>query len=251
MDKYIIPNLRNACRILKWMREHPAGHTLQDISENLKIPRTTTLRILKTLQAEHLIREENRNYNLGASLISLGMGARAGIEIRNIALPHLKHLTDQSGETCHLAIPMEGRSMIIEVNLSAHPLRATSRAGAIVDLNCSATGKVFMAYVYFDRLKDLVPREGFVKKTPNTLTTFEELEKEAILIRKQGYSIDEEEFFTGVRCMAVPVSDSENQVVAAVGMTASVQRFPRSKIRKICRLLQEASLSIAQELGSK
>jgi len=249
-EKYIIPNLRNACRLLKWMGNQKPGTTIKEMSETLSIPRTTTLRIVETLKSEDIIRENNRKLFLGPNLISLGLAARSEIKIRTVAVPYLQELTRRTGETSHLAIPVENRSMIVEVSLSQHPLRATSRAGTLVDMHCSATGKIFMAYLYRDNLNRLVPPKGFPARTPNTITTLKELEAEAEKILKRGYCTDKEEYYEGVRCLAVPVFGTEQQVIGAVGITASKQRFPKNRNNTIYEAILETTQSIAYEMGN-
>lgn len=250
MERYVIPNLRNACRVLSYLGEHTGGASLQVISQELAIPRTTAFRILKTLQLESIVREENRRFLLGSKLIPLGNAAAAGLEIRKVAAPLLRALTEETGETCHLAMPSECRSLILEVSLSPHPLRVTSRPGTIVDLHCSATGKLFMAHLYRERLPELVASGQFVRRTPHTLVTLEQLEAEVERILVRGYSTDDEEYHEGVRCLAVPVFDATQTVVAAVGITASRQRFRKAKTEAFYEATGRMVDALSRALGT-
>ena len=56
-ERYVIPNLRNACRILKLLGRSPDGLKGADIGRTLAIPVTTTLRIMTTLHLEGLVRK--------------------------------------------------------------------------------------------------------------------------------------------------------------------------------------------------
>ena len=47
-----------------------------------------------------------------------------------------------------------------------------------------------------------------------------EIRREVELTRKRGYSLDDEEFNLGVRCLAAPVYSSDGLMVAAIGITA-------------------------------
>lgn len=48
-ERYVIPNLRNACRILKFLSGSTDGSKFADIGRALDIPVTTTLRIMAAL----------------------------------------------------------------------------------------------------------------------------------------------------------------------------------------------------------
>lgn len=248
-ERYVIPNLRNACRILKRLGQHPDGLKAAELARELGIPVTTTLRIMTTLQLEGLARKNEGRYELGPVLIQLGTAALAGAEVRELALPVLQRLTATTAETSHLAIPCDDRSLIVAVQDSPHPLRASSRPGYLAELHCSSTGKIFLAFLHADRLAEVLPADSLIARTPHTLTSLAKLRKEAELTRTRGYSLDNEEYHPGVRCLAVPVFGSAGQVVAALGITASTVRFTTARIPEMFEKVRAAAAELSALLG--
>ncbi len=248
-ERYVIPNLRNAGRILKLLGRHPDGLRAADLARTLDIPVTTTLRIMTTLHLDGLARKHDGRYELGPVLIQLGTAALAGTEIRELALPLLQRLTADTDETAHLAIPCDERSLIVAVQDSPHPLRAASRPGFLADLHCSATGKVFLAFLYAQRLGEFYARERPGRRTPATLVKLADLKREVALIRQRGYSVDNEEFNLGVRCLAAPVFASDGAVAAAMGITASTVRFPLDRIPEFAAKVRAMAAELSQLLG--
>ena len=227
-ERYVIPNLRNACRILKLLGNSTGSFKAADIGRRLGIPVTTTLRIMTTLHLEGLVRKDGNQFELGPVLIQLGTASLAGTEIRTTALPVLEKLTGQIDETCHLAIPCDDRSLIVAVQDSPHPLRAASRPGFLAELHCSSTGKTFLAFLHQTRVEEIIARFQPGKRTAHTQTTLAEIRRETEVTRKRGFSLDDEEFHLGVRCLAVPVFASDGNCVAAIGITAAPSGSPRS-----------------------
>jgi DNA-binding IclR family transcriptional regulator len=248
-ERYVIPNLRNACRILKLLADGSDGLKAADIGRRLGIPVTTTLRIMTTLHLEGLVRKNGTHFELGPVLIQLGSASLAGTEIRTAALPVLEKLTETIDETCHLAIPCDDRSLIVAVQDSPHPLRAASRPGFLAELHCSSTGKVFLAFLHYDRLAELYPNRRPTKRTPHTLTTLAEIRRECDLTRKRGYSLDDEEFNLGVRCLAVPVYAADGHVSAAIGITAATVRFTKDRIPEMADAVSTAARELSRLLG--
>lgn len=250
-ERYVIPNLRNACRILKLLGSSPDGYKIADIGRTLDIPVTTTLRIMTTLHLEGLVRKQGALYELGPVLIQLGNASLAGTEIRAAALPVLEGLTGRTDETAHLAIPCDNRSLIVAVQDSPHPLRAASRPGFLAELHCSSTGKTLLAFLHHQRLTEFygngAPRP--TKRTPQTLTTLAEIKREIELTRKRGYSVDDEEFAPGIRCLAAPVFASDGTVAAAIGITASTVRFTRERVPEMAGKVQAAAAELSRLLG--
>ncbi len=249
LERYVIPNLRNACRILKLLAQHPDGLKAAEIARTLRIPVTTTLRIMATFQLEAYVRKVEGRFELGPVLIHLGNASLAGTEIRTAALPVLQDLTGRTDETSHLAVPCDDRSLIVAVQDSSHPLRAASRPGFLAELHCSSTGKTLLAFLHHPRIETLYGKARPTKRTPHTLTTLAEIRREADLTRKRGYSLDDEEFNLGVRCLAAPVYSSDGSVVAAIGITASTVRFTRERIPEIAAIVTKSAADLSRSLG--
>ena len=248
-ERYVIPNLRNACRILKLLGGSPDGFKIADIARRLAIPLTTTLRIMTTLHLEGLVRKNGAHYELGPVLIQLGNASLAGTEIRTAALPVLEKLTAQTDETSHLAIPCDDRSLIVAVQDSPHPLRAASRPGFLAELHCSSTGKTFLSFRHHARLAVLYRGARLTKRTPHTLTTPPEIRREVDLTRQRGYSLDDEEFNLGIRCLAAPVYEADGQVAAAIGITAATVRFTKDRIPEMAAAVKSAATELSRLLG--
>ena len=63
------------------------------------------------------------------------------------------------------------------------------------------------------------------------MTTAAALSRELEVIRRRGYSEDNEEFLVGVCCLAVPVRNAQRQVTAGLAVMAPSARFPLEKAR--------------------
>jgi DNA-binding IclR family transcriptional regulator len=89
------------------------------------------------------------------------------------------------------------------------------------------------------------PLKAFGK---NTITTVSQLLTELDNVRKQGYAIDNEEYYEGVRCVAAPVRSS-SKVVAAISVTGSIFTLTMEKINKeIIGLVKDSAGRISSEL---
>jgi IclR family acetate operon transcriptional repressor len=249
MPDYVIPNLLNAGRVLKLLASEPALTALQ-ISRSLRVPRTTVMRIANSWVREGLLESDERHvYTLGPALIYLGMRAMDGVDLAGLAKPLLKQLAAQTGETAHLAMQSDDKSLLMEVCQSPLPIRAGAPAGTLADLHCSATGKIFLAWNFRDRLEAFFERVKPQQRTARTIVTADRMAKEAVLILKRGYAVDEEEFYDGIRCAAVPVFNSRGHVFIALGITGVTQRLTRGRVPECVAQLREAAAKLSGALG--
>ena len=228
--RYTIPNLANACRALRLLGGHEEGLNMTAIREALEVPHTSALRILRTLESEGFVQSKGRNFLLGPAFLEMGASHFASFNLRKAALPALQQLVDKTGETAHFCVPSGYQSLILEVVESPEPVRVASRPGTLADIHCSATGKVFLAYLFRDEFDEFLSYQALTKRTANTLVSSEALEAELDQVDRLGYAVDDEEYHPGVRCLAAPVRNIEDLVVGSIGITASTQRFSKKMI---------------------
>ncbi len=77
----------------------------------------------------------------------------------------------------------------------------------------------------------------------------EAFEAEIEQTRERGYGLDDVEYVVGVRCLAAPVYSALGDVVAAIGITASIMTFTRSKIEFMAERVQAAAAELSVAMG--
>lgn len=241
MSEYTIPNLKNACAILRLVTDSPLPLSMSQIADSLSLPRSTVFRILATLCEEGWLYREERTYRVGGALIGLGHKAIDSSTINQLARPILREVTGLTGETSQLAMLSGMRALILEVEDSPHPLAAHARPGTVADLHCSASGKVLIAFCQEAERQKLLDGLQYERHTKRTIVNREDFEDELSAIQKQGYALDEQEYHEGIRCIAAPVFDTPETAAYAIGITASTHRFTRKKIKEVAAMLRAAA----------
>jgi IclR family acetate operon transcriptional repressor len=249
MNKYHIPNLGKACAVMELIGNRPGGLTLKDIVQLLNIPRTTALRMTRTLlDSGYLAENAQGRLTLGTSLVRIGVQALDNLDIRGFARPVLKRLVQETGESCHLAVLNGDKSMLVEVADTPRPVRIAARPGTLTDLHSSSTGKVFLAFSIPEPVR-FIKTLNLTAHTENTDTTVKAVLAGIEQTRKQGYAIDEEEYVPGVRCVAAPVQNAFGKTIAAIGITGSTSTFTKAKIRTMSDKVKRAASDISESMG--
>ena len=249
MDKYEIPTLKKACEILTNITESGMATSCLEISRETGISRTTVMRILETFTTNGFLAKDGKKYKIGDALIKVGNIASLRSNIGEIAFPYLKKLTDITGETSHIGILSGEKILIAKVCESPLALHAASRAGSLVDIHCSGTGKVLLAELW-KKDTSFIKKIKLTKRTQNTLTNIRALQKEIKSILDCGYAIDDEEYHDSIRCLAVPVRYS-NDVIASLGITAPAVRFEKKLAPKLYKTVSAVANELAQRIASK
>ena len=227
--------------------------TLTDIIGEVRQPKPTVYRMLQQLeQAGLLVKEpEGKRYAPGARLAKLAEDVLLNAQVRAARHAILQQLVDEIGETCNYTMPAGIEVVYLDRVETAWPLRFHLQPGSRVPLHCSASGKLFLAWmppVQRNRLLGHLQYKGY---TPNTITTRIRLEAELSRVRAQGYALDNEEYLDGLVCVAVPVFDprSRQKVRGSVAVQAPASRFPIERATSALPALQRTALAFARSLA--
>ena len=128
-------------------------------------------------------------------------------------------------------------------------LAAGLSVGSRLPAYCTSMGRVLLASLPDDLLRDYLRELKPCAYTPKTLTRIPQIRKAILQARKDGYAIVDEELEAGLRSIAVPVSTRSNQVVAAINVGTHVSRIDRTTlIRQCLPALQHGARSLSNVL---
>jgi IclR family transcriptional regulator, pca regulon regulatory protein len=197
---------------------------ISDLSRELGLTRSTTHRYVATLASLGFLEQTDstRRYRLGPRVLDLGFSTLGSMELREIAAPHLRRLTDATGHTSNLAIRDDTDVILIDRVRGRpgryHHLEFTLHVGSRIPAYCSATGKALLAFLRPPDLDRLLQRIELVQRGPRTLTDKPALLRELDRVRQTGVAVNDEELESGLRSIAAPVRARSGEVVAAVNV---------------------------------
>ena len=197
---------------------------ISELSRELGLTRSTTHRYVATLVSLRFLEQDapTRKYRLGPRVLDLGFSTLGSMELREIAAPHLRRLTDHTGHTSNLAIRDDTDVILIDrVRGRAgryHHLEFTLHVGSRIPAYCSSTGKALLAFLPQADLEALLERIDFVPRGPRTLTSRDALLSELEQVRRTGLAVNDEELEIALRSIAAPIRTRSGEVVAAVNV---------------------------------
>lgn len=243
--------VERALAMLEAVSQVADGLSNAEISRRLNIPKSSASYILRTLEAQgYLTRDpESGKYRVGLKILSLSRGALGGLDVRGVAEPIMRHLTQQTGLTCHLAVLDGPDAVYVEKVEPEGFIRMDTWVGRRMRVHATSVGKAIVAYVPQDRVEDIMTKCGMEKRTPKTITTLPRLLKELEKVRAQGYAVDDEENNLGARCVAAPVFDQSGSIEASLGLSGTTQQVSPQTMPRIVEALKDAARHISMGMG--
>ena len=213
----------------------------------LGLPKPTAHRIVRMLENEGLLQREpgNRRYVPGARMVRLGLDMVAAAMLRSPRHAILESLSQQTGETCNFGVMAGSHAIYLDRVESAWPFGLRFEAGSRVPLHCTSMGKLFLSQLPAQKRALLLRSIPLYRYTENTFTDAALLETELQKVRAAQVSIDNQEFLTGVVCLAVPVRGSNKQPVAALAISAPLARMSLQQGMQHIPLMQAAAEQLA------
>lgn len=212
--------------------------SLQSLTEETGVPKPTVFRMLQTLETAGLIirQSDKRQYGTGTRLRRFAETLL--LNATQVGTRHavLQALVDDLGETCNITALSGNEILYLDRVETQEPLRFNLQPGSRVPIHCSASGKVLLANMPRAQRHKLLRYAPLKQLTANTITTLKDLDEELKQVQSVGFAIDNEEFMSGLVCMAIAVPTAHgrsNQCVAvqapAMRMTAedAVDLLPR------------------------
>jgi DNA-binding IclR family transcriptional regulator len=226
-QKNPIQVIERMMRLLEVLAQHPEPLGLKQIAQYTSLHPSTAHRILAAMTADRVVdRVEPGSYRLGMRLLELGNLVKSRISVRELALPLMRELHSQTGETANLSVRHDDEIVYVERTSSGRSaMRVVHVIGARAPLHVTAAGKLFLLEDGFARARDYAKRSGLAVHTPNTLANAAALERELERIQRQGWATDNEEAELGVRCVAAGIRDDAGNLVAALSLSTPADRM--------------------------
>ena len=240
---------RSVSRALDLLRDiakssEPISFT--DLQKRHGIAKGTLHNLLTTLEAQEFIRRDLRTgrYLVGFSVIELVAAGTASVsDLGRVLAPVLEPLVERCRETCHLGI-LNGFDELLLRRID-HPSQIVRIAPQVErrhPAHATSGGIAALALLDDSRVESLLPKD-LQTLTPNTISTSGKLFERLHKVRADGYSLDMEEAYLGVRCVAVATEAPGWQPVT-ISFTLPLQRAPIEHLVDLAAPLKEAAKEI-------
>jgi len=184
---------------------------------------------------------------LAPRVIGLAQAARAGTDLASVARPHMKRLSQETGETVILVRRSGDRAVCIERVESSSRIRLTFDVGTALPLHRGAAPKLLLAHLS-PAERDTALDEA-VARDPGFGPQRKALMNELAVIRERGWSESHAEITSHVYAVADGIMDA-NGIVAALSIVAPAFRTPRAAQIKLRGDLEAATREVTKSYAA-
>jgi len=246
-------SLGTALEVLKFFAAERPEWGVSELAEKVGLHKSQVSRILRTFEAYGFIRKDalSGGYRLGRAFLLFAGFIKTDEELCRLARPLMERLNRETEGTVFLKVCEGTETVTIDRVESQQHLRLTQPIGLRLPLNATSAGKVFLAYMDGEELKELWQGGSFIRFTPKTKTDLAKLEDELREIRRRGYAVSYDEYMLGTWGIAAPIFDGADRVQATLGLGMPNVLFPKERVESLARAAKRAAADISSLLKSK
>ncbi|KAA6451073.1 IclR family transcriptional regulator [Bacillus swezeyi] len=246
---YLLGSVKNALRLLQSFTLDTPEKKVTELASSLGLGKSTVSRLLTTLESEGFVMKdpESKRYKLGLSVLQLNTIVNSTLEINRESQPILERLTEETGETSHIAVRDNFSVVYINRKESPCPVEILSYIGRQNPMHCTSSGKVLLAFDN-DGLLDRYLTQGLDSRTNQTITDEKKLKDTLEAVKENGFDISHGEFIDGVTSISAPIRNYLGQVMYAVSVVGPTKRMKTSQTT-IVHKVKQAACEISEKLG--
>tara|TARA_R110002167_G_C12578868_1_gene643264 strand:- start:193 stop:996 length:804 start_codon:yes stop_codon:yes gene_type:complete len=251
-NRYMVPGLVRGLKILQAFSSEKPFMGVSDIAKELNVSRSTAFRLSLTLESMGFLKrvEHSKKYCLGLKVLDLGFKLLAGMDIVDIARPHMEELSESTKVCSHLAV-RDGISVIyIARILGKHHIVSSVGVGTRFPAYATSSGRILLSNLSVAELATLYEGIELKRITENTPITIGDLINQIEQDKSNGYTLSWESYEENLASLAVPIRDNTKKIIASLNISCSTTTYSKDELLKqvLPQLLQKAT-SISTALG--
>ncbi|MDX3455885.1 IclR family transcriptional regulator [Streptomyces sp. ME02-8801-2C] len=248
-----VQSVQRAARILRELAIAGPRLGVTELADRIGVSKPTAHALLRTLEAEGLVRQEKETskYLLGSALLRLGNSYLETQELRSRSVAWADTLAERTGEAVWVAVLDHCDHMLVVHHAFRHGSGVQIlELGASVPWNTCALGKAFVAFLPQSRQKELLEGE-LTRLTGQTVVDPPALAEQLTQIQRIGYALEEQESALGEAGIASPVFDRHGSPTGAIGIVGPVERLlAEADQQRHALAVREVATLLSRELGA-
>ncbi|ANG63190.1 IclR family transcriptional regulator [Marinobacterium aestuarii] len=246
-----VQSLSRALLLLKRISASSNGLNLTELAGELALAPSTAHRLLNSMRQLGFVDfdEQSGLWTVGVTAFSVGSAYLKKRDFVAEARSHMKRLVAETGETSNLAI-LDGHNHVFVGQVEcSEVMRMVVQIGSRGTLHAAGVGKALLSGLSDTEVTNIINHTGLASLTQNTITTPAVFMEELRKIRLQGFSVDDEEQVSGLRCIAANIYDENAEVIAAVSISGPSVRVSRDRLDHYSAAVMRAAAAITLAIG--
>jgi len=235
-----VRSVQRALAVLAQFDDHRARWSVSDLARAVGLPKTTTLRLVKTLEQSGLIWSDvDGQVSIGPGLLRWSRLAADVWQLPQPARQVMRELAAQFGETVNLYVRQSLSRVCVAREEGTQAVRHVVQVGDSFPLWAGASAYVLL----IDADRELVA--AVARSSPKGQRFASTLMQRAQRAAGRGWAQSHGERESGASGVAAPVFDRPARVLAALAVGGPTSRFTRERVDALAPAVRDAAAQMS------
>ncbi|MEM1432006.1 MAG: IclR family transcriptional regulator [Pseudomonadota bacterium] len=240
--------LSKGLAILETLAGAKSSMGVTDLSKALNLTKSNTFRLLQTLTVLGYVRQNpDRTYAATLKAWQVGRVLIDNMNLRELAAPEMKYLSEQTDEAIYLAVPENLSVVYIDKRDGSKPVRSWNPIGGSAPLHCVGTGKAILALNYGQLRSRISGRLS--RHTELTITNLPDLDRDVEETLRKGFAYDRGEFRERILSVGAAITLPSGEAIAALGVSLPDVNMPDKGLDWLGSLVCHAADSVTAKVA--
>jgi Transcriptional regulator len=226
-----VQSLERGLAVLRSFGDGGQGLTISQVAERTSLSRATARRLLLTLTGLGDLHAEGRTFRPTPEVRALAGRFATPTDPWEFAKAYLQSLTDRTGESASIAV-LDDTEILYVARVQTRRLMTLSiTVGSRLPAHATSKGQVLLAHLPDAELEAYFDRTSIARFTKRTVVDETELRGVLAEVRRQGWSLVDDQLEEGLSSVAAPLVDPDGRVSAALSVCAHAGRVTPQQLR--------------------
>lgn len=233
-------SLARGLRVIESFSAQSEGLSITEITRRTSLSRAAVRRLLITLELLGYVEAVGRLYRLSHRILRLGLSFLSSNTLATMAQPAVQHMVEELHEACGVGVLDGDEVLFVAGAIARRIMSPSSSVGIRLPAYGTSLGRVLLAALPEDQLRDYLDRVELKHFTPKSIVCREAFVDEMKRVKSQGYCLVDEELELGLRSISVPIVSRHGRVAASLGLaTQSSRNSVREMLARFLPILKE------------
>lgn len=245
-DPDFVRALARGLNMLECFEDAVDGLTLTAVALRTKLTRGSARRLLLTLEFLGYIRSRDGRFFLQPRTLQLGYSYLSSQPLWSLAQQHLEQLVNTTSESCSIGV-LENFDILYVARADPNRLIENNvRVGTKLPAYANSMGKLLLSQLPPDMLADYLDKVTLKKHTPYTIASKTQLRRALATIKREGWSMSDQEIRVGLQAIAMPIRRPDGEIVAALNISRYISPGNDDKMARFVPLAKKTAAKLSQ-----
>lgn len=224
--------LEKGLRLLELFDSEHTHWNQKDLSKVMQINTTSIYRLINTfIELGYLSKDaKSKQITLGPMAISLGHRFLKSYSFLNVVDPIILEASKRYNMSIDVSLYARDAMVLVCRHEQRNTLTFHQPASA-KELYCTAIGKSYLAFLPENKLEQIMSQQSLSPRTANTVTDRDSLLELLKETRKNGFSVNNEEYIKGLISIGAPLFNPlTEEVVGGVSFDTTTLEMPLTNL---------------------